>query len=60
MDKKLCLSNTDKKIGGVCGGLGEYLSIDSTIIRLLWVLFALIAGSGILAYIIAWAVIPRR
>ncbi|MDP4093323.1 MAG: PspC domain-containing protein [Bacillota bacterium] len=60
MGRRVYLSDTDKKIGGVCGGIGEYLDVDSTIIRLLWVIFAFVGGSGILAYIIAWAIIPQR
>ena len=60
MDKKLYLSETNKKLGGVCGGIGEYLGIDPTIIRLAWVIFALAGGSGLLAYIIAWMIIPKR
>jgi len=40
-------------IDGVCGGIAEYLDLDSTVVRLLWVVFTLIGGSGILAYIIA-------
>lgn len=62
MEKKLYLSDTDKKIAGVCGGLGEYLGIDSTIIRLAWV-FLLIPTAfigGIIAYFIAAAIIPKR
>lgn len=60
MGRKLYLSDTDKKIAGVCGGMGEYLGVDPTLIRLIWVIFALMGGSGILAYLIAWAIIPRR
>lgn len=60
MDKKIYLSKTDKKIGGVCGGVAEYFGIDSTLVRMLLVLFALMGGSGILAYIIAWIVIPEK
>ena len=59
-DKKLYLSDNDKKIGGVCGGLAEYLGVDSTLIRVLWVIAALIFGSGLLAYVIAWLLMPRR
>ena len=58
--KKLYKSNTDKKICGVCGGLAEYLEIDSTIIRLILVLLVLFAGTGILAYIIAALVMPSK
>ena len=60
MEKKLYKSNTDKKICGVCGGLAEYLNVDSTIIRLIWVLAVLCAGCGLLAYIIAALVIPDK
>lgn len=60
MEKKLYKSNTDKKLCGVCGGLAEYLNVDSTIIRLILVFAVLFAGSGILAYIIAALVIPDK
>ena len=60
MDKKLYKSNTDKKLDGVCAGIGEFFGVDPTIIRLAWVLITLCAGAGILAYIIAAIVIPRK
>ena len=59
MKKKLYKSNTDKKLCGVCGGIAEYFEVDSTIIRLIWVLFTLFVGCGILAYIIAALVMPK-
>lgn len=59
MEKKLYRSVRDRKLGGVCGGLGEYFGIDPTLVRLAWVLFGLLAGSGLLAYLIAWLVIPE-
>ncbi|MBN2051328.1 MAG: PspC domain-containing protein [Spirochaetales bacterium] len=59
-EKKLYLSEEDKKIAGVCGGLAEYLKVDSTLIRVLWVIAAIIFGSGVLAYLIAWLLMPRR
>ena len=52
MNKRLYKSS-NKKICGVCGGIGEYLGVDPTFIRLLWIIFACVAGSGLLAYIIA-------
>jgi phage shock protein C len=60
--KKLYLSTKDVKIGSVCGGIGEYLNIDSTVIRLLWILATLftVAFPGILAYIIVWIIIPKN
>ncbi len=60
MEKKLYKSNTDKKLCGVCGGLAEYLNVDPTVVRLLWVLAALFVGCGILAYIVAALVIPEK
>ena len=56
--KKLYLSSKDKKIAGVCGGFAEYLGVDSTVVRLIWIFSVLFYGFGILAYLIAWAVIP--
>jgi len=56
--KRLYRSRTDRILGGVCGGLGEYLNIDPTLMRLLWVVFTLVWGAGILAYIIAWIIVP--
>jgi phage shock protein C len=60
MYKKLYRSVTDKMIGGVAGGLAEYFDIDPVIVRLLFVLAVIFGGSGILAYIILWIVIPQR
>jgi len=60
MGRRLYLSDVDKKIGGVCGGIGEYFNIDPTFIRLAWILLIFVFGTGILAYFIAWAIIPRR
>ena len=59
MEKKLYRSTTDKEVAGVCGGLAQYLNIDSTIIRLIWVLLIFCAGTGLLAYLIAALVIPN-
>ena len=60
MEKKLYKSNTDKKIDGVCAGIGEYFDIDPTLIRLAWVLGTLFVGAGIIAYIIASVIIPLK
>ena len=51
--KKLYKSDVDRKLCGVCGGISEYLGIDSTIVRLIWVVLVVFFGTGILAYIIA-------
>lgn len=60
MSKKLYRSNRNKMLAGVCGGLAEYLNLDPTVVRLLWVLFALFWGSGLLAYIIAAIIMPTE
>lgn len=59
-EKKLYKSSTDKKLAGVCGGIAEYFNIDSTLVRLCWVVFSLLGGSGLLAYIIAAIIMPDR
>ena len=59
-EKKLYKSSTDKKLAGVCGGLAEYFNIDSTLVRLGWVVLSLLGGSGLLAYIIAAIIMPDR
>lgn len=58
--KRLYRSRRDRMIGGVCGGLGEYLGIDPTIVRLLFILFGLGGGSAILAYLILLIVVPEE
>jgi len=59
--KKLYLSNTDRKIGGVCGGLGEYFEVDSTVFRVIFVFLAILScGIAIIGYLAVWAVIPRK
>lgn len=58
--KQLCRSKKNRIIAGVCGGIGEYFNIDPTIIRLLWVLLTFMGGSGIIAYIICWIIIPEE
>lgn len=58
MEKKLYKSRTDRKICGVCGGVAEYLNMDPSVVRLLWVIFAFCGSVGLFAYIIAAIVIP--
>jgi len=60
MEKKLYRSRKNSMIAGVCGGLGEYLNVDPTIMRLVAVLLVFADGIGLLAYIIAWIIIPRN
>lgn len=57
--KRLYKSNKDQKIDGVCAGIAEYFNIDPTLVRLAAVVFCLLGGSGVLAYIVAMIVIPR-
>ena len=58
--KRLYRSGKEKILGGVCGGIAEHVGTDPTIIRLLWVLFSLAYGAGILLYIIMWIIVPRN
>ncbi len=53
-------SGEERILGGVCGGIAEHLNVDPVLIRLIWIIFALAWGSGILVYIIAWVIIPRN
>jgi phage shock protein C len=58
--KRLYRSQTNKVISGVCGGLSEYLNVDITVVRLVWILLILLGGTGIIAYFLAWLIIPER
>ena len=58
--KKLYKSNVDKKIDGVCAGIGQYFGIDPTIIRLIWVFLVFCVGTGILAYIVCALVMSNN
>mgnify|MGYP003810696539 CR=1 FL=1 len=58
--KKLYRSRKERVIGGVCGGIGVYFGIDPTLIRVIWVAALLMAGTGLMAYIVAWLVIPEE
>ncbi|MDH4137767.1 MAG: PspC domain-containing protein [Anaerolineae bacterium] len=60
MNTKLYRSRTGSMIGGVCGGLGQYLGIDPTIVRLFFVLLALGKGVGVLIYLALWLIVPRE
>lgn len=58
--KKLYRSETNRVLAGVAGGIGEYFTIDPTLIRLLFVLLTIFGGGGILLYIILWILIPSE
>ena len=59
--KRLYRSRREKKIGGVCGGVAEYFEVDPTLVRLAAIIFIFATGGGgLIAYFIAWAIIPDR
>ncbi|MDF2542102.1 MAG: putative stress-responsive transcriptional regulator [Herbinix sp.] len=58
--KKLYKSSRNKMLCGVCAGIADYINLDATVVRLLWVLFGLCGGAGIIAYIIAAVIIPNN
>ncbi len=57
---KLMRSRANRKIAGVCAGFAEYFDLDVTLVRVVWLIVALFGGGGILAYIIAWIVMPEE
>jgi len=60
--KKLFRSRADRKIAGICAGMGHYLDLDVTLVRLVWVLVTILAGifPGVIVYVLAWIVIPEE
>jgi len=56
--RRLTRSRTDRKIAGVCGGFAAYSGIDANIVRLVMVLLALLGGSGVVLYLVAWVIVP--
>lgn len=60
--KRLYLSSKERKVAGVCGGIAEYAEVDPTVIRLLFILFALMTAivGGVFFYILAWAIMPSK
>lgn len=60
MNKKLYKSRNSRMLCGVCGGVAEYFGLDPTLVRLGWVIFCALGGSGILAYLIAAVIIPEQ
>lgn len=59
-EKKRLTRSNNGMIGGVCAGLAEYLNLDPTIVRIVWVLMVLFVGFGILLYVILWLVMPKQ
>ena len=60
MVKRLYRSRKERMVAGVCGGVAQYFNVDVVIVRLAWVLLALAGGPGIIAYIIAWIIVPEE
>ena len=58
--KKLYKSKVNRMLCGVCGGIGEFFNIDPSIIRVLWIIFGLAGGSGIIAYILVAIILPEE
>ncbi len=58
--KRLYRSTTDRSVAGVCGGIADYLGVDPTLVRILWVLFAMAGGPGLILYIIMALVVPEE
>ncbi len=59
MEQKKLKRSSDKMIAGVCSGVAEYFGIDKSIVRIIWAFLAIFYGAGLLAYIIAWIIMPE-
>jgi phage shock protein PspC (stress-responsive transcriptional regulator) len=59
-EKRVYRSRTDRVLGGVCSGLGKYFGLDPVLLRVIWAIAFFIGGAGLLAYIIAWIIIPEE
>jgi phage shock protein C len=59
-ERRLLRPRDGKMIAGVCAAIGRYFGIDVTLIRVVWVLAVCLAGTGILAYLICWVLIPKE
>ena len=58
--KRLVRVLKDKKIAGVCAGFARYMDVDATLVRIIWLLVALAAGTGFIAYLVAWIAMPKE
>ena len=58
--RKLYRSRTNRKLAGICGGLGQYFNVDATLLRVLFVLLAVLGGSGLILYLALWIIVPRE
>ena len=59
-NRKLYRSRTNRKLAGICGGLGQYFNVDATLLRVLFVLLAVLGGSGLILYLALWIIVPRE
>jgi phage shock protein C len=58
--RKLYRSRTDRKLAGVCGGLAQYFNLDATLIRVLFLVLAVLGGSGLVLYLAMWIIVPNE
>jgi phage shock protein C len=58
--RKLYRSTTNRQLAGVCGGLAEYFNLDATLIRVLFIVLAVLGGSGVILYIAMWIIVPKQ
>jgi phage shock protein C len=58
--RKLYRSKTNRQLAGVCGGLAEHFGIDATLIRVLFVVLAVLGGSGLVLYVAMWIIVPKE
>ena len=58
--RKLYRSRSNRQLAGVCGGLAEYFSMDATLLRVLFIVLAVLGGSGIVLYLAMWIIVPRE
>jgi len=58
--RKLYRSRSNRQIAGVCGGLAEYFNMDATLLRVLFIVLAVLGGSGIVQYLAMWIIVPRE
>jgi phage shock protein C len=58
--RKLYRSKTNRQVAGVCGGLAQHFNVDATLIRVLFVLLAVLGGSGLVLYVAMWIIVPKE
>ena len=58
--RKLYRSKSNRQLAGVCGGLAQYFNIDATLVRVLFILLAVLGGSGLVLYLAMWIIVPRE